>query len=111
MLFYFYILLLVVGIAQISGFLIRLFSMKSKPSAYRQRLKTYGLLVLVYFLLLTVASLLEMNEYVNWSEGFIIVYIFIVPILLAVFYWNAVYRKYDRTTGQEKHKISKNQNE
>jgi len=105
MLFYFYILLLVVGIAQISGFLIRLFNMKSKPSAYRQRLKTYGMLVLGYFILLTGASLLEMKGYVDWSHTFIVIYIFVIPILLAIIYWNAVYRKYERKRSRKNERL------
>jgi len=105
MLFYFYILLLVVGIAQISGFLIRLFNMKSKPSAYRQSLKTYGMLVLGYFILLTGASLLEMKGYVDWSHTFIVIYIFVIPILLAIVYWNAVYRKYERKRSRKNERL------
>lgn len=93
MLFYIYLLLIAVGLIQILGFIYRLVSMKSKPGNYRNKLKYYGISVFIYLILLLVASLLEMSAYIKWSETFIIIYIIIIPILLAVYYWEAIYKK------------------
>jgi len=98
---YVYILLLAAAIFQVVGFLLRLFFTKSKrTNPYRERLKIYGSLVLVYFILLLVAFILEMNHIVSWNTVFIVIYIFIIPAMLAIYYWNAVYRKYDEKTNQ-----------
>lgn len=93
MLFYLYLLLIAVGLIQILGFIYRLVSMKSKPGYYRNMLKYYGFSVFIYLILLLVASLLEMSDYIKWSDTFIIIYIIIIPILLAVYYWEAIYKK------------------
>jgi len=45
---------------------------------------------------LMLASVLEMTKVVKWNHYFIIIFIFIIPSILAYYYWNAVRGKYDR---------------
>lgn len=96
MLHYIYIVLLGLAIFQIVSFLLRLISKKRTRNTYRKRMRIYGVLVLVYLILLLLASILEMNNIVKWNNMFIVIYIFIIPSLLALYYWNTMYRNYSK---------------
>lgn len=96
MLHYIYIVLLGLAIFQIVSFLLRLISKKRTRNTYRKRMRIYGVLVLVYLILLLLASVLEMNNIVKWNNMFIVIYIFIIPSLLALYYWNTMYRNYSK---------------
>ena len=92
---YYLIALLLVGIVQLIGCIIRLFFLKNKKTSYKRNLKKYLLMVGIYVSGLFLFSFLEMNEQLNLGNFFNNVYLIILPSLIAIYYWIIVYRKYE----------------
>ena len=93
--------LLFVGPIQLIGFIIRVCNLKGKSVVYKNRLMTYGKIILSYGLTwLIVIPLIKTYSLMRSPEFEILFfsYLFIVPALIAIYYWSIIYKKYETNT-------------
>ena len=97
-----------VGVTHLFGFMIRALHLRNKPKEYRTNLKRYAIIVASYFIILFLLwfGLMEIQErhpaygpgtLQNWAQSVFMGYLFVVPWLIAVYYWSIIYGPADKS--------------
>lgn len=92
---------ILVGLVQPFACLIRLAFSKGKHPDYRKNLLMYALLVVVYFIPIVIAANMSYTLLSNIPEWLITLYLFIIPWIIATYYYYIVYKRYPTVRQQE----------
>ena len=85
-------IMILVGIVQLLGGALRLITVNDIKSPYGQGLVMYWILVIVYFAQLWILQNLKLFG-TAVPEQYMIIYILVVPWIIAIFYWEVIYSR------------------
>ncbi len=86
------ILFALMGAVHVLGAIIRLLSGKEKYEGYRAKLISYLIIVILFFTILIFhENIFRLHDFI--SDDVFILFLFIIPWIIAAYYWSIIYHK------------------